>query len=159
MDENSNATETSAPTIAPEENLEDKVSALEAEKVKLLEEKENYRKAYLKSSKAPKSEDDEPEDDDKLKRIVDERLAESRLAEIARELNDISQKALKENKELKLALQNKTKTPPAAMGTHSESPTAVADGLVTSEQLAYFKSRGWSDKDIERYKKNLQKKV
>ncbi len=91
--------------------------------------------------------------------MVDQRIADSRLADVARELDAINQKALKENKELKLALQNKTKTPPAAIGTHSESTATVSDGTITPEQLAYFKGRGWSDKDIEKYKANLRKKM
>ena len=59
-------------------------------------------------------------------------------------------------KELKLANLNKTNMPPASQGGHSEGQP-VRSTAVTSEQLAAFKARGWSDKDIERYKKNLQR--
>lgn len=155
MDEIKPATETTgepAPAIAPEENLEDKVIALEAEKAKLMEEKENYRKAYLKSE-----ENLPDEGDDRVRQIAREELANSRLLEIAREQDGIIQKALKENKELKLAQLNR-KEPSAVVGAHSES-MPVADTSITPEQSAYFKSRNWSDKDIERYKQNLRKKV
>ncbi len=83
-------------------------------------------------------------------------LADSRLAEIAREQDEIIRKALKENKELKLARSKDTSMPPASTGTHSES-APVRDTSITAEQLAAFKARGWSDKDIERYKKNLNR--
>ena len=88
---------TVAPTIAPEDDLELKVTALEAEKAKLMEEKENYRQAYLKADKGNTGDEG---DDDRLRRIAREEVANSRLADIAREQDEIIQKALKENKEL-----------------------------------------------------------
>jgi hypothetical protein len=63
---------------------------------------------------------------------------------------------LKENTELKLTLKNKSNGIPTSVGSHTEG-YQVQDTSVTPEQLAAFKSRGWSDKDIERYKKNLNK--
>lgn len=156
MDETT-ATEAIAPTIAPEEDLELKVTALEAEKAKLLEEKENYRKAYLKEA----SKEAEPESEtnlETLRKIAREELANSRLADIAREQDEIIQKALKENKELKAAALGKKPETIAAVGAHSES-TPVMDTSITPEQMTYFKSRNWSDKDIERYKANLRKKL
>jgi hypothetical protein len=78
------------------------------------------------------------------------------LAQIAQEQEAIIKKALKENKELKLANLNKTKVPPASVGSHNESIPAT-DTSITPEQMSAFKARGWSDKDIERYKKNLRK--
>lgn len=146
------------PTIATagltEDETESRIARLEAEKAKLAEERENYRKAYLKASEPQYGDSD----DDKIRNLVDERLADSRLAEIAREQDEIIKKALKENKELKLAQLNKTNTPPAAVGTHSEGQP-VRDTLVTPEQLEVFKSKGWTDQDIEKYKKNLQRQA
>lgn len=151
MEEIVPATETTiepAQTIAPEEDLEAKLAKLEAEK-------ENYRKAYLKEA-ARKEEPVDEEEDDKITRKVNEAIAGTKLAEIAREQDEIIKKALKENKELKLAQLNKGGTPLAAIGSHSEG-IPVKDTLITQEQMAYFKSKKWSDQDIERYKKNLQK--
>ncbi len=145
-----------APVLTPTEDAEARIAALEQEKAKLIEEGANWKVAALKYKSKAKDEGlDDEDEDEKVRRIVDERLANSRLAEIAREQDAIIQKALKENKELKLAHLNKT-TPPATMGTHSEG-TPVKDTLVTADQITAFKSRGWSDKDIERYKKNLLK--
>lgn len=152
------ATETNTETIVTQEvnrvtveDLEAKNAALEAEKVKLEEEAANYKAAYFKE-KGKSGDDDE---DERMKRIAKAALAESRLAEITREQDAIIKKALKENKELRLANANKTDIP-ASTTTHSEGQ-AVRDTIVTPDQMAHFKSMGKSDKWIENYKKNLQR--
>lgn len=150
------------PAAAPEDttvvidDTEARIAALEAEKARLIEEGANWKVAALKYKKEGKQENFEEDDEDRMRRIAAETLANSRLVEIAREQDDIIKRALKENKELKLAQLSKTGTPPVAQGTHSEGQ-AVQDTLVTADQMAAFKARGWTDKDIERYKKNLQK--
>lgn len=155
-----NTTETAVPqnvpAVAPTEDLEAKVSILEAEKARLIEETSNWKLAALKAK--GKKTIEEPvaeEDDDKMRRLMREEIANSRLAEINREQDVIIKKALKENKELKLAQLNRT-TAPTTIGTSTEAQK-VQDTLVTTEQVAAFKARGWTDKDIERYKKNFQK--
>lgn len=148
------ATEENAAPIASQETPPAPIDDAEARIAQLETEKENYRKAYLKASKGKDPEGTES-DEDKMKRIAEEAVANSRLADISREQDAIIKSALKENRELKLASMNKT-TPPANMGSHSESQP-VRDTLVTPDQMAEFKRRGWSDKDIERYKKNLQR--
>jgi len=158
MEENKQATEADAQKIATgeqikvtaDEDLEQKVAQLEAEKTKLLEEKINYQAAYLKAKNA--GDDDE---DEHLRRIAREELGNSRIADIAREQDAIIKKALKENKELKLARMNKTDIP-ASTSVHSEGQ-AVRDTIITPDQMAQFKSMGKSDKWIENYKKNLVK--
>lgn len=149
-----NTPEAAAPqteVVAVDDN-EAKIAALESEKAKLIEENANWKVAALKYKKGEDTEDDE----ERMTRIAQKALSDSRLAEIAREQDSIIRKALKENRELKLAGLNKTPVVPAAQGTHSEA-TPVRDTLVTQEQIAAFKARGWSEKDIERYKKNLQR--
>ena len=150
MDE-TKTTETNAQTIVPVDgDAELRIKQLE-------DEKENYRKAYLKSQEKLKSGESES-DDERIKRLVDERITDSEIARLNKEKDEIIARALKENKELKLAHLNKNQTPPATIGSHSES-TPVRDTLVTPEQMAFFKSKNWSDQDIERYKKNLLRKV
>lgn len=155
------ATETIVPPIAAEETVVASPEDAEARYAQLEVEKENYRKAYLKEAERSKHqrEDSEKEEDteEKMKRIARETLAESQIATMTREQSELIPKILKENRELKLARLNKTE-PPAAVGTHSES-TPVRDTMVTPDQMAFFKSKGWSDKDIERYKKNLSKRM
>ena len=141
-------------------DAEAKIAELEKEKNRVIEEAANYKMAYLKEKK--KNERDEAEleesEDDRMRRIANETLANSRLAEIAREQDAIIKQALKENKELKLAQMNKISGTPTAVGSHTETKT-VPDTLVTEEQLAAFRARGWDDKKIERYKKNLIKNM
>jgi len=157
-------TETNAAVIPPQEtvkvavteDLEAKVAALEAEKAKLIEEGANYRVAYLKEANKNKVSVTDEDEDDKIRRIAQETLNSSRLAEIAREQDALIKKALKENKELKLAQMNKTDIPVSTTAS-TETSAVVRDTLVTPDQIAAFKARGWSDKDIERYKRNLQK--
>lgn len=138
--------------ITVDDDKEVKIASLEGEKAKLIEEVANWKMAALKEKAKAKDEGIEPDEDERMTRIARKALAESRLAEIAREQDAIIQKALKENKELKLAQLNK-KEPGAAMGTHSEA-SPVKDTLITPEQMAAFKARGWDEKKIERYKKN-----
>ncbi len=141
-----------------QEDLSVKFEALEAENKRLTGERDNYKRGLLKA-KGKIVEDIVDEDpDEKMQRIAEATVANSRLAEIAREQDDIIRKALKENNELKLALKNKSGTPPASIGTHVGGPE-VQDTSVTPEQLAYFKAQKWDDKKIENYKKNLRKKL
>lgn len=143
------------PTLTQEEDLAAKYSKLE-------EEKNNYRSAYLKEqekNRAAKENQGSTLDEDKISEIVDKRLADSRIVEIAREQDALLKQAFKENKELKLAHLNKTTTTPAAaLGTHSEA-RAVQDTSITPEQMAAFKAKGWGEKEIERYKKNLSARI
>ena len=147
-----NATETNVQAIAPVEDLEAKVAQLEAEKKQLLEEKTNYQAAYLKTKAVSREDEDE---EDKIRRIAQETLAGSRLAQIAAEQDALIKKALKENKELKLAQLNKTDIPVST--TTSTESVAVKDTFIIPEQMAQFKSMGKSDKWIENYKRNLQR--
>lgn len=167
MNKDQNATETNAAPIVTQEgtvvvpteiDYEAKYAQLEAEKAKFIEESANYKLAYLKESKKNKSPSlsEEEDDDTRMRRIANETLANSSLAGIAREQQEIINKALKENKELKKAQLNKAQGTPSAVGSHTEV-RAVPDTLVSSEQIAAFKKRGWTDKDIEKYKQNLIK--
>jgi hypothetical protein len=144
------------PTMAEEGDAEAIIKALEAEKNKAIEIAANYKVAYLKE-KGKHSEDfvDETEEE-KTRRLIREELASTKIAQIDIEKEKLLNKLAKENKELKLANLNKTGTPPATIGAHSEF-TPVTDTMVTPEQLSAFKARGWSDKDIEKYKANLKR--
>ncbi len=134
------------------------IAQLEDQRNKAIEEAANYKLGMLKAKgKATGDYDDETEDE-RIARIVSEKLAETKIAQIDQAKEDYYKKLARENAELKLASLNKTNIPPAAMGTHSES-VGVTDTLVTPEQIAAFKARGWTDKDIEKYKRNYQRQV
>lgn len=136
--------------------LEAKMKALEEEKNKAIEEAANYKLAFLKAKGKSSSDDEEETEEERIARIVAENLAKNKVAQLDSEKERLLEQALKENKELKLAQLHGKKEPSAAQGGHSEGPT-VQSTLVTKEQEAAFKARGWTDKDIERYKKNLQR--
>jgi hypothetical protein len=144
------------PTIDETGDTEALIAKLEAEKAKAIEEAANYKLAFLKE-KSRKDDDFENEtEEERTRRLVQEELSRTKIAQIDAEKEELLLKLARENKELKLANLNKTTTPPASMGSHSESIPS-RDTLVTPEQLDAFKARGWTDQDIERYKKNLQR--
>lgn len=156
MAEELKATETTVEPIAPQpvtvsvEDHEAKIEALEAEKAQVETERNNYRSAYLKE----KGKGSDSDEDEKMRQIALQTLAESRLGQIAIEQDGLIKKIVKENKELKLAVANKADAPLST--TSSSAPTTtVKDTLITPDQLASFKAKGWSDKDIARYKQNL----
>lgn len=155
--EETKATEANAAPIAPQEPVTETPSDIEIRLKQLEEEKENYRKAYLKSEEKRKQEGNETEEE-RIARLVDERIANSRIAEIDKERNELLEKTLKENKELKLAQMNKAPTTPTAGGSHTET-YQPQDTTITNEQMAFFKSKGWSSEMIERYKVNLKKRA
>lgn len=139
-----------APTEA-----EAKILALEAEKNAILERETNYKLAYLKEKKKNEQLDPNETDEERIRRITREELAAERITAIDSEKEELLKKTLKENKELKLAFQNKIPDKPSG-GSHSEN-IEVTSTILTPEQITALKARGWSDKDIERYKKNYRK--
>lgn len=143
MEEEKKGTETIVETIPAQDDLEAKVKELE-------EEKANYQAAYLKER--AKNHDDES-DEQKFRRIAREELESSRIMDIDKQKDIIIAKALRENRELKLAKLNKTDIP-ASTSVHSEGH-AVKDTVITPEQMSAFKSQGRTDKWIENYKRNL----
>lgn len=162
MEDQNIATETDVEAIAPQEtpkqdDAEERIAELEAEKAAILERESNYKAAYLKEFEKNRNTVPENEsDEDRIRRITREELAAKEVTAIDEEKESLLKKLAKENKELKLAQMNKTGAPPASIGSHSEG-TPVTDTLVTPEQMAYFKEKNWSAEDIDRYKKNLLK--
>lgn len=162
MENKENTTEANAPAIVPAESAseaEAKIAALETEKAKLLAERDNYKTAYLKEVKKDSSGNPEETDEERTRRIVREESTSSRISQIDKEKEDLFQKTIKENKELKTALSNKPGVP-ASTAASTEATASVVNTLVTPDQLKYFKETlKWSDKDVERYKKSIQKRV
>lgn len=132
-----------------------RIEELEAEKATILEREANYKVAYLKEKKKNEVVDPEETEEEKIRRITREELAQTRITAIDEEKEALFQKTLKENKELKLVIQNKPTDKPT--GGSSNENLEVKSTVITPEQLAAFKAKGWTEKDIERYKKNLQR--
>lgn len=158
MEEKKETIETNVETIVPPEKTEAeiKIEALELEKANLIEQKENYRLAYLKADKKNGDINPDESEEDKLRRIVREETADNRLTQIDKEKEELLKKTLKENGELKLALKNKPEIP-GSTNNHTES-VKVSDNVITPQQEEYFrKTLKWTDKDIENYKRNRSK--
>jgi hypothetical protein len=131
---------------------------LEDEKAQLTENEANYKVAYLKEKSKNREPDPDESEEERIRRITREEIAQTRISQIDKETYELHAQEHRENKELKLALLNKTTaTPPAGMGTSNES-MPVKDTKITKEQELYFKTvLHWTDKEFQRYKKNLDK--
>ncbi len=169
MEKNNNAVEgtpAAAPVggvqanVIPTPGEQDYVAELarkDAEILKTRVERDNYKQGLLKA-KGKIAGGEEVDNIDLMRQIAKEEALSAMEERLVADKDAIITKALKENSELKLALKNKGGTPPASIGTHSEG-IPVQDGQVTSEQIAALKAKGWDDKKIDAYKKNLRKKI
>ena len=151
--------------VAPETTEVDAETLLaekEKEIAKISTERDNYRKGLLKAKgKLPEehqSDADEPEEQEALmRRIVREEMLTTREAQLQAEKDDIIKKTLKRNKELELALKNRTGvTSTSGQGSNQEKPEGKLDNTFSNDQLANLKAKGWSDEKIEKFKKNLK---
>ncbi len=162
MDENKDTIKTNVETVVTPEKVipstddaEARIAALESEKATLIQNEANYKIAFLKEKSKNREPDPDETDEERIRRITREELSQNKISQIDAEKETLLKKLARENKELKLAQLNKTDIP-ASTTTHTEGQKVV-DTLVTPEQLLAFKAKGWTDKDIERYKKNLVK--
>ncbi len=175
MSTETTATETKVETIATQPKMETtstqqsqevdyeaelaKVNAtLEQTKV----EKENYRKAYLKNAGGnPPEEDDNSSNgtediDSKVKRLVSEQLLATKEAEAQADKDRIISNMAKKLKETTLALKNRGQiTTTSGQGSNEEKAEGKVDNVLANDQISALKAKGWSDKKIETFKKNL----
>ena len=134
----------------------------DAEIAKIATERDNYRKGLLKAKgKIPAEEELDSSTPEGLDALIDRKVTERMLAtkeaQLHAEKDDIIKKTLKRNKELELALKNRTGiTSTSGQGSNQEKPEGKADNFFSNEQLASLKAKGYSDKKIEALKKNLQ---
>ena len=130
------------------------------ELVKVREEKENYRKGMLKAKgKLPEDDDLEEESlDDKVSRMVKEQILSTREATVQAEKDALVSSLAKKNKELTVALKNRAQiTDTSAAGSNQDKQEVNANSFFSKEQLASFKTMGWSDEKIEKAKQNMLK--
>jgi len=150
--------ETSASS-AHEVQTEDFIAVLEAkdqELAKVRAEKDNYKRGLLKAKGKVEEEDDSEDIDAKIDRKVNERLLDSKEAQLIQEKENLLKQALKRNKELETALKNRSQISPTGAGSHQETQ-AVSDNVISAEQIKNLKARGWNDEKITRFKENLLK--
>ena len=173
MSTDTTATEAKTETIATQQenvdtsiestevDYESKFAEKDAEIAQLAKEKENYRKAYLKNSKTSVEDDNSTEGEDvdsKVKRLVHEELLRTKEAKAQAERDALVKDLAKKNKELTLALKNRAQvTSNTGQGSNQDKNEVKTDSVLSNEQLASLKARGWDEKKIEAFKKNLNK--
>lgn len=143
----------SAPSTTEEDFLT-VLEAKDAELKKVSDERDNYRKGMLKAKgKLPNDEDEKV---DMIRQIAREEALAIQEARLSAEKDDLIKKALRENKELKLALKNKGQVNNASIGA-SSGGLEPGDNILSDGQVKDLKARGWDDKKIASFKENLQK--
>lgn len=154
------AVETTTQAAAPESTeLEKKLAEKDAEIARLSLDKENYRKGMLKA-KGKLKDDGTPEEEDieeKIARLVDERLLDTQFSKATAEKDQLIKDALARNKELELAIGNRSQIVTTDSGSSSDSKFAIKDNTLSDAKLAALKAKGWDDKKIAAYKANLLK--
>ncbi len=153
--------ETVTPQTVTEVDYEAELAKKDAELKQIQGEKENYRKAYLKKAKGQPEEDDNSSNDEnidsKVKRLVQEELLQTREAQAIAEKDALVLASAKKIKELTLALKNRGQISGTGQGSNQDRPEGRTDNVLSNEQLSALKARGFDDKKIEEFKKNLSK--
>jgi len=147
---------------ATEVDYEALLATKDAEIAKVREEKDNYRRGMLKAKgKLPEEDDSSSNDEDidaKIDRKVQERLLATKEAQFSAEKDALIMAMAKKTKELTLALKNRGQvTSPSGAGSNQEQPEGKKDNVLSNEQILALKARGFDDKKIEEFKKNMAK--
>lgn len=140
--------------------IEKQLAAKDAEIAKLAEERNNYKRGMLKAKGKVKDDDDDLEEDDidtKIEKKVQEKLLDTQWMNAQKEKDEIIKKALERNKELEIAVKNRSQISKEGNGSSSEQKMAPKDAILTEEKLKQLKGMGWDDTKIERFKQNLIK--
>ena len=141
-------------------DLEKALAEKDAELAKIAQERDNYKLGLLKAK--GKILEEEPLEKSELTvaelvaQEVKNQLFSTKENQLQAEKDSILQQALKENKELKVALQNKQGISTAPSGSSSDNSTASSN-YFSSEQITELKARGFDDKKIQRLQENMKK--
>lgn len=124
--------------IDPIEEWQDAIKRAE----KAESDRDNYRRVALARKKGEPVDSITPEE---IERLADERakeiVSEKEATEARKKADEISQKYLKENKELRTAVKNRQAivTTPSSAGSSSEQPKNKTHGW-TGDQVTYMKN-------------------
>ncbi len=173
MSEQTTATETKVETIATqpevvttptvtEVDFEAELAKKDAVIQQIRTEKENYRRAYLKEAKGQPEEDDNSSKDEdldaRIDRKVQERLLATKEAQALAEKDALVIASAKKIKELTLALKNRGQiSSSSGIGSNQDKPEARNDNVLSNDQISALKARGFDDKKIEEFKRNLSR--
>jgi len=131
------------PDIPQDDTLAE-FAKLEAEKIQIQKERDNYRKAYLKKARGEEVEEPTIEDeteDERIRRLIREEQLSSKEAENARKLEETNQKILKENAELKKAFLNRSQISSSSIGSNMDKPEVKGNSIFSPEQEAELRQR------------------
>ena len=155
------AVETKVEVAAPQQEVdyEAELAEVNAKLKKSEEDKENYRKGMLKAKgKLPEEDNLEEDLDERIARKVRETILTTQDAELLAKKDKLSADMAKKLKEMSVALKNRAQvTDTSATGSNKDKPEVKVDSFFSKEQLADFKSKGWSDAKIESLKQNMLK--
>ena len=141
-----------------DEDLLEVLQAKDEEIQKIAAERDNYKKGLLKAKGKIQDDEDETEDPtDLMRRIAREELLASQEGILRKEKDELIKKVLKENKELKLASRNREQLSKTENSTSVDTPKPEKTDTLSKDQIESLKKKGWDDKKIELYKKNLAK--
>lgn len=164
MNEDNKGVETKT-VVAPTQSEVDLAKELEETRAALAKktaDADNYKKGMLiaKGKLPVESQDGEADEtmDDKIRRIAREEAANSEIAQLQLKEKETTDKILKRNRELELALKNRGQiSDTSSQGSNQDKPEGKTDNYLSNDQLAALKAKGWDDKKIEAFKKNAQK--
>ena len=154
------AAEAAKTDTKPEVDWENQYKAQTERLSQVEKERNDWRRGYDKYKAIAKSKLDDDSDDDETtsnedltRRIVREELLNSQVEQEKRKLEDMNQQMVRELREAKLALANRTQLGNSGKGASSEG-AEVKDAFFSDEQLLDLKKRGL---DPEKVKTNILK--
>lgn len=154
-------TEKTSNQNTQEVDYEAELARVNSELSKTQEEKENYRKGMLKAKGKLPAEDDNSGEEDldaKIDRKVQEKFLNTKEAQIQADKDKLIADMAKKNKELTLALKNRGQIQNSSgQGSNEDKPKVHTDKILSESQLTALRAKGWDDKKIEEFKKNLNK--
>lgn len=146
------------PTVDYQTLLEQK----NAEIASLTRDRDNYKKGLLKSKGKITEEEpssdvyEQPQIEEIVAKQVQEALHAAKLNQIEAEKNALIEKALRENKELKIALANKQGISTAPSGTSSDTSTS-STSYWSPDQIKELKDKGFTDEMIRQAAQNAKR--
>ena len=150
------APEVDSPEASQENEILNALQAKDEEIARLARERDNYRKGMLKAKGKQKDyyDDDEPDLEEKIDRIVAEKILSKEEDKVRAERDQMVQRLAIENAELRKAVANRTQVNVATgTGSSAEAPE-VKNEFFSQEQLEDLKAKGL---DPEKVKENLLK--
>ena len=174
MSTETTATENKVETIATQPEKETLTQTTEVDYEAILKskddeiaqtrkEKDNYRKAYLKKAKTdilPDEDDTSSNEEDidaKIARKVQETLLATKEAQLQADKDKVISDMAKKLKETTLALKNRGQiSTTSGQGSNEDRPEVKTDNYLSADQITALKAKGWDDKKIEAFKKNVK---